>query len=245
MHDNTDSATLAYIRHVLALMGISPSALAKLAGVSSTTLTRPLNNSQYKFNLSATTLEKIAAVSGISFAPFFDNKDFAEVSLATLTDKTMYREDKWGPNTDGPGTTVVIGFAALGIWQEVSLMYNDLIGALFVRPTDYSVSDSFALLVRDGHLSNVYSDEILLCVRRKAYKREIVSGDFVILERRKENGRLIELTARRVQKVKAGWQLSTTGRGNSDYHQITLPDFEGTDQESIIGVVLYGVKSVY
>lgn len=54
---------------------MAPSALAELAGISSTTLTRPLNNPDHKFKLSNTTLEKIRAATGIDF---FDGADGSE-----------------------------------------------------------------------------------------------------------------------------------------------------------------------
>ncbi len=79
-----ESATLLYLRHVLEETGMSPSALAKSVGISSTTLTRPLNNPSYKFNLSTSTLEKIAKYTGISLAPFFENPDLASKTLALL-----------------------------------------------------------------------------------------------------------------------------------------------------------------
>ncbi|HEV2517966.1 MAG TPA: S24 family peptidase [Devosia sp.] len=59
-----------YIRHVLSLTGLSPTGLALKAGISSTTLTRPLNSAEYKFALTNTTLQKIEAATGIAFLGF-------------------------------------------------------------------------------------------------------------------------------------------------------------------------------
>lgn len=66
----TEHWSKTYIRHVLAARDMKPSALAKLAGLSSTTLTRPLNNKQHKHNFGRETLDKIAAVTGVPYAPF-------------------------------------------------------------------------------------------------------------------------------------------------------------------------------
>ncbi|WP_313349818.1 XRE family transcriptional regulator [Paracoccus sp. (in: a-proteobacteria)] len=59
-----------YVRHVIAERGITASALAKLAKVSSTTLTRPLNSPQHKHNFGRDTLDKIANATGIPYGPF-------------------------------------------------------------------------------------------------------------------------------------------------------------------------------
>lgn len=62
--------TLRYVRHVLDTLALKPSALANLAGLSSTTLTRPLNDPEHPFDLSMGTIEKIQEKTGIAFAPF-------------------------------------------------------------------------------------------------------------------------------------------------------------------------------
>lgn len=68
--------SMRYLRHVIAASGVSSaSALAKLAGVSSTTLTRPLNDPEHSFFLSRRTLDSIQKVTGISYAPFASTAD--------------------------------------------------------------------------------------------------------------------------------------------------------------------------
>lgn len=62
--------SLIYVRHILAKLGIAPSALAELAGVSSTTLTRPLNSDDYSYRISPRTLDKIQDATGIPYAGF-------------------------------------------------------------------------------------------------------------------------------------------------------------------------------
>lgn len=63
----------AYVRRVLAQTGLSPTALAERVGVSSTTLTRPLNSPEYPHSISRRTLDKIRAVTGIDFEPHGDD----------------------------------------------------------------------------------------------------------------------------------------------------------------------------
>lgn len=62
----SDHWTILFLKHVLESTGMTASGLAKAAGVSSTTLTRPLNSADHQFDLSAKTVEKIAQTTGIS-----------------------------------------------------------------------------------------------------------------------------------------------------------------------------------
>lgn len=64
----TDQRSLAYLRRVLQQTGLSPTALAEQAGVSPTTLTRPLNNPEHKFELSMRTIRMIESSTGILFS---------------------------------------------------------------------------------------------------------------------------------------------------------------------------------
>jgi transcriptional regulator with XRE-family HTH domain len=243
MQRDNDSATLAYIRHVIREMGISATALAKIAGVSSTTLTRPLNNSEYKFNLSATTIEKIAAVSGINPGPFFNNKDFASVSLASAHDKDAYDPKIWGTTAlDHIESALIIGRAASGFWQEIGKI-EDFYGSLFLTSPGYAAKDCFAVQVADGHAAELaFPGDFLFCIRYDAYKRELVTGHSVLVERRKEGGRLIELTARRLQKTKRGWLLTTYMKGRLNSDQLTIAELPGSEEASVIGVIEYGVR---
>lgn len=61
---------LAYILHVMEKTELVPTKLAKSAGLSGTTLSRPLADEAHKFKLSLTTIEKIEKFSGISYAEF-------------------------------------------------------------------------------------------------------------------------------------------------------------------------------
>jgi Predicted transcriptional regulator len=61
---------LAYVRYIMAAKKLSPSGLAELAGLSSTTLTRPLNDPDYKFAISSRTIQSIEAVAEITYAEF-------------------------------------------------------------------------------------------------------------------------------------------------------------------------------
>lgn len=58
---------LEYVRRVMTETGLSPTALAELAKVSSSTLTRPLNNPRHPHSVSRRTLDKIRDATGIDY----------------------------------------------------------------------------------------------------------------------------------------------------------------------------------
>ncbi|WP_170116509.1 S24 family peptidase [Devosia submarina] len=89
--------TKAYVRHVMEAKNLSATALAKLAGMPSTTLTRPLNDPEHKFALSSTTIEKIAAATGISLASFLSK-------LGTVRElERVPLDENWQPTPDADG----------------------------------------------------------------------------------------------------------------------------------------------
>jgi len=62
-----------YIRHVVSETGTSLSAIAAKAGVSSTTLTRPMNNRDHKSSIKIETLDAIRRSTQIDYGPFMEN----------------------------------------------------------------------------------------------------------------------------------------------------------------------------
>lgn len=89
--------TKAYVRHVMEVTGLSATALAKKAGMPSTTLTRPLNDPEHKFALSSTTIEKIATATRISLASFLNQRSgVRELERVPV-------EENWRPTSDSDG----------------------------------------------------------------------------------------------------------------------------------------------
>lgn len=89
--------TKAYVRHVMEVTGLSATALAKKAGMPSTTLTRPLNDPEHKFALSSTTIEKIASATHISLASFLSQRGgVRELERVPL-------DENWRPTPDLEG----------------------------------------------------------------------------------------------------------------------------------------------
>lgn len=86
---------LTYIRHVLAQLDLKPANLAEMAGVRSTTLSRPLNSTAHQYKLSAATIEKVQAATGISFLPFApDASPSEERRNALLRRLSQLREEE-------------------------------------------------------------------------------------------------------------------------------------------------------
>lgn len=75
-----DNWTINYITHVMSECGMNATSLAAAAGVSSTTLTRPLNSPDHKFDLSRKTLDKIQSATGVPYLPFMPGASGAMVS---------------------------------------------------------------------------------------------------------------------------------------------------------------------
>ncbi len=64
MADTTDDAR-SFLTRALEVSGLKPFALAKRAGVAPTTITRPLNDPDFKFTPKPATLRKIAQAAGL------------------------------------------------------------------------------------------------------------------------------------------------------------------------------------
>jgi transcriptional regulator with XRE-family HTH domain len=202
---NFEAAALAYVRHVMAELRLAPTALAAKAGLSSTTLTRALNDPNHKFTLSTKTLERIAAASGISPAPFLLATSSVEVaSLPFRSDELSYGDD--GPKTTElwPQDVIYVGGEiALGKWRELGPFepVGDYEPLLLNYPI-YSPGDVFACVVLDESANKIAAKgEMLVCVRPKAAiaampQNWAVNNMPVVVERRSTKDFKVELTVR-------------------------------------------------
>ncbi|MCJ2033791.1 helix-turn-helix transcriptional regulator [Methylobacterium sp. J-068] len=224
---------------------MSPSALAKSVGISSTTLTRPLNNSNYKFNLSTSTMEKIAKHTGISLAPFFENADLASKTLALLK-PGAYDPEIWkdpGGDNEPHKSTVVIGRAGYGIWYEARIHIVDFFPSILLTSSHEPASECFAVYIADSHVEPIASfNDYLFCIRWNSYKTANLDGMPVIVERKSEDGRLIELTMRMLRRSKNSWILQCANRKKEFQTPIELESLPGTDATRVIGIVNYVIR---
>jgi transcriptional regulator with XRE-family HTH domain len=231
-----DLAALAYLRHVLLQMKLSPSALAKKAGLSSTTLTRALNDPDHKFTLTTTTIQKIADASGINPAPFLQAEDVVQLSLAPIYRKEVHSRatDFFGP----PSSTAIVGEVHAGKWIEPDVFppsrhgFVDLAGAN-LKPMDY-----FCIIVGDQSFDEyAQRGDILFCWRPDLYGGP--TSDLVLVERRDTRNFRIELTARRLIRLAVAsgaldfWRLDSASRTHR-FEPIELSSLAPTPELKIL-----------
>lgn len=248
-----DKSAKAYVKFVLDELKISPSRLAKMANISPTTLTRALNDPTHKFSLSMTTLGKIYKACGINFHPFFESQDFAELSLAPFTSKTMY-DDSWGSGANATeddlakvseGSTIVIGVTGAGIWKTPELVRIEDEGLILLSVSGVREADTFALRVGDDTGEPfVHKGEHVICTRRKAEKWSLGHGDLVVVERRRDEGYLMEITLRRVIETPNGNPHLRFDNPETKIKEIIEMDHDFKDRADlkIIGSVNYVVR---
>ena len=121
---------LEYLEHLEAALGKRLSAIAEMADIASTTLTRPVNDRSHKYTLKETTLDKVAKATGIPYdnfkARYFgaatfvhpastiskpeSSKGFAEPGIAPWKARTPggYKIDKPLPNSPYQTGTILI-----------------------------------------------------------------------------------------------------------------------------------------
>lgn len=239
-----DAAGKAYARFVLKEMGLTPSALAKGAGLATTTLTRALNDPGHQFNLSTTTINKIAQFSKISPAPFFEAKDFAEMALAPHTREDFYIGSPLGrlrvsQEMTPMNMTYVIGDAAVGVWKNPEITGSLEAEALWLTLPNSKASEVFALKMADDSAAPfVRKDEFVICRRPFHDDEKPTHGELSVIERRM-NG-LIEITLRRAVFPDTGapyFQFDS-----KDPRHIERLNIGGREHR-VIGVALYAVRS--
>lgn len=252
---NFDTASKTYVRFVLDELMLSPTALAKKAGIAATTLTRALNDPTHKFNLSMTTLEKIAKASGISPQPFFAAKDFADLSMIPYAAHDLYNES-WGAGANADGhellvsdssSTIVIGETAAGLWKAPELADVETHGTVLLTVPNVRKVDAFALRVGDESGAPFLNPgEYAVCVRRRALKWTLGHGDLVVVERWINNRQLMELTIRRVVEVanaKPVLRFDNLNAKLKEELQVS-ESFDDTEDLKIIGAVRYAVRDI-
>ncbi|UTY50448.1 LexA family transcriptional regulator [Sinorhizobium fredii] len=254
-NDFFDTASKTYVRFVLDELKLSPSALAKKAGIASTTLTRALNDPTHKYTLSMSTLGKIVKVSGISPNPFFESKDFVDMSMVPFASPNLY-DESWGEGanaTEGDisendaHATLVIGEAAAGVWKAPELTRIEDGGLLTITLPRYRSIDVFGLKMGDDTCAPyIQRGEYAICVRRQAMKREPDHGDLVVIERWRDRKSLMEISIRRlIVPPTGGPYLRFDNPDTRISERIDLPlDLDDTGDLRIIGDVSYAVRSV-
>lgn len=209
----------AYVLRVLKALGdISLTALARMADVRPSTLTRFMNNPQHHSHLSATTIRKIETASGIK-APHMDFPSSGRVS--------------------SPLTLTVRGIVAAGVWREVvATEEGNGLGEVPVAPlSEYANRKQYALLV-EGHSVNrrLKPGDYAICVEYEDMPGGYKDGDFLHVERHRAG--LVEATIKRVRLTHDGVELWPDSDHPNHQEPIELGHTDEDTQVIVKGVVI-------
>jgi hypothetical protein len=253
---NFEAAALGYVRHVLLECRLSAGALAKASGISTTTLTRALNDPKHRFTLSMKTIEKIATFSKINPAPFLEAANSADLTTGFHHRSDAYLGEKASRNDHVTKNTLVIGEVEAGKWREPSVIPFYDYGPMSLTSTHHDAKDCFACVVRGESANMIANDgEILFCVRAKEeeslYPYWADQVHSVIVERKSKDAFKIELSARFMVPSAEGWKLTSAcrqdhlGRGKRKYFDpIFLKNFMGNNEFSIVGTIQWVVRDL-
>lgn len=179
---------LAYLRRVMERTGLAPTALAQAAGVASTTLTRPLNDPDYAFEISNRTIKKIEAATGIAYADH----------TSPAAPKELTRQTG--------GTAPVVATVEAGAWREVDELDQDG-GEWITIPADdkfpdatqrvYDVSGDSMNKLEPIPISNG-SRIVAIDYDEVASRVPLRDGLIVVVQRSRNGGQERELTVKQV-----------------------------------------------
>jgi len=211
----------AWIQQISDDLGLTFTELARRAGVDPATLTRFMNNPQYKPNLSDTTLQKIADTVKRPLPE--------QPSISPL------------PRPIGLSTVKVVGSAAAGLWKEVSIIadhYHDLEDIPVVENPKYAGKLQYALLIEGNSINRAIPDgEYAICVAWAELGTEPTTGQYVHVER--SRGGLQEVTIKKIQIASDGhvqlWPDSTDPRFQTP---LDLSEIEEDTEITIRGLVI-------
>lgn len=180
--DDYRGAVVAYLIRVRDGSGLSLNEIAQRVGVSHTTLTRPVNNPDYKYVPKYATLQKIAQTTGVNLPP-----ELTDASSST-------------PNIEPLRTLSVRGVVAAGVWQAVEFVQDVPLGeAEMVESRRYAGLPQWAELVRGQSMNRTYLDgDYLHVVDWPSLGYAPRAGFDVVVERRTIQDGKVERTCKRV-----------------------------------------------
>lgn len=236
--------TAAYLKQVMFLTGLSPTALAKKAGIASSTLTRFLNSPDHKFTLSSTTLEKIAKATGINPAPFLDADSITDLAAIHFTSHGVLSPEKWGDVKYKDSSQIhVVGTVAAGVWKEPENFDDQDSWPLALRSMYSDPSTCYALTVRGQSLNRIAQDgSFLICLSVDRTEYSLRDGDLVIVERVNDDRSLIEVTAKRLRGKEGSWQLWPESDDPKFQEPIELGSLSEDGSIRVVAVVEYIVR---
>lgn len=233
-----------WLKVLCRLSGLTPTQLAKAAGLAPSTLNRFLN-SEVKHRLSASTLSKIEGAAAVAYEKrvkvawgqrSLDKDKLRNFDLVEYPPSVMAQ-------TENPRFVRVLGHVQAGDWREaIEWAHEDQYVVGNPPFPEYAQDPKFALEVRGTSMNKIYPPgTIVLCVPFIHVDRNPVPGEKVLVQRRSPNG-MVEATVKEFQIDDHGrawlWPRSTDPE-----HQQPLR-FEGTGEEDDILVTALVVASI-
>lgn len=215
------AAVIAYLQQVQDESGLSLNEIAQRVGVSHTTLTRPLNNPNYKYVPKYSTLQRIASVTGVHLP-----LQLTEAPAPTKTAPTLK-------------LLSVRGYVAAGMWQSAEAIQDETLGETnVIEDPRYSDIPQWAEIVRGPSMNRTYLDgDFLHVVDFAELGRRQRPGDDVIVEQRNAQDGRVERTCKRVTMI--GGQMSLVGDSTVEHWNEPLPiDVANGGVVQIIGLVI-------
>ena len=204
-----------FMRRALEVTGWKPYRLAKEAGIAPTTITRPLNDPNFKFIPKQATLNKIAEAAGLT-AP-------------TVTEASLEVEpvSQWVP---------VVGEVRAGSWTVIPAE-PEIEDHIPVRLPDYQRASLFAVRVSGRSMDLKYPDGSVV-IALPPSEAGVRVGDDVIV-RRHMNG-MAETTLKEVTQVGDGLYELRPRSSDPTIEAFPLPRANEAQQDGveIIGVVI-------
>lgn len=224
MSDVADDAR-TFLRQALKVSGLKPYALAKLAGVSSTTITRPLNDPEFKFTPKPATLRKIAEAAGVDLP--------AGLTIAAPT----------VPTTE---ELPIIGPIQAGAWLALDETAQDE-PVFFTAIADrrYPYARQWLREVRGDSMNarGITPGDLAHIVDMGEAGINMNTGMVVEVTRVRAGGQLKEITLKEVEITPEGvklWPRSTNARWQEP---VVLDDGSGEEIEvTVTGLLLQSIK---
>jgi SOS-response transcriptional repressor LexA len=217
MADAADEAR-EFIRQALAKTGLSPYKLARLAGIASTTITRPLNDPTFKFIPKQATMAKIAEAAGLT------PPKLSEPSLK------VEPVTQWVP---------LIGEVRAGAWAEIppEPVVEETIP---VHLPEYQRASLFAVRVAGRSMDLRYVEGTVVIALPPA-EIGVRVGDNVVVRRCRSG--LAETTLKElVQEADGSYSLHPRSSDPS-FQPIPLArNRDADDGPEVIGVVVYSIN---
>lgn len=212
---------LDFLQRGLQKTGWKPYRWAREAGVSPTTITRPLNDPNWKYLPKLDTLAKLAAVAGMELPGNLKSADLVDISPIERS-------------------IPVLGDVRAGSWERIP-DEPDVTEWLPMEVPEYAGASLFALRVVGRSMDLIYPDGTYVICAPPA-EVGLREGDCVVV-RRRNSANLAETTLKQVERQRDGSYILQP-RSSDPAHQepIVIPkrDADELAQQGveIIGIVL-------